>query len=82
VPLVLHGGSGVPDIEIRKAIARGIHKVNVATEAKDAWARSLRQSLAEQPNEYDPRPILMPVRLAVKAVVRTKMRLFGSNGRA
>ncbi len=82
VPLVLHGGSGVPQDEIRKAIARGIHKVNVATEAKDAWARALRQSLAEQPDEYDPRPILTPVRLAVKEVVRAKIRLFGSNGRA
>jgi len=82
VPLVLHGGSGVPDGEIRKAVARGIHKVNVATEAKDAWAKALRQSLADQPDEYDPRPILTPVRIAVKEVVRAKIRLFGSNGRA
>lgn len=82
VPLVLHGGSGVPDEEIRRAIAGGISKVNVATEAKDAWARALRQSLAEQPDEYDPRPILAPVKAAVQEVVRAKMRLFGSNGKA
>lgn len=82
VPLVLHGGSGVPDEEIRKAVARGIHKVNVATEAKDAWARALRQSLADQPDEYDPRPILTPVKQAVQEVVRTKIRLLGSNGKA
>lgn len=82
VPLVLHGGSGVPDAEVRKAIARGIHKVNVATEAKDAWARALRQSLAEQPDEYDPRPILTPVKLAVQEVVRAKIRLFDSAGQA
>lgn len=81
VPLVLHGGSGVPDEEIRKAIARGIHKVNVATEAKDAWAKALRESLASQPDEYDPRPILKPVMQAVQEVVRTKMRVFGSCGR-
>ncbi len=82
VPLVLHGGSGVPDDEVRKAIARGIHKVNVATEAKDAWAKALRTSLAEQPDEYDPRPILTPVKKAVQEVVRAKMRVCGSSGRA
>lgn len=82
VPLVLHGGSGVPDDEIRKAIARGIHKINVATEAKDAWARALRKSLADQPDEYDPRPILTPVKAAVKEVVRAKIRVFGSGGQA
>ena len=82
VPLVLHGGSGVPDEEVRKAVARGIHKVNVATEAKDAWARALRQSLLDQPDEYDPRPILTPVKLAVQDVVRAKIRLLGSAGRA
>jgi len=82
VPLVLHGGSGVPDGEIRKAIAAGIRKINVATEAKDAWAQALRRSLAEQPTEYDPRMILTPVKEAVKAVVRAKMQVFGSVGRA
>lgn len=82
VPLVLHGGSGVPDDQIRQAIARGIHKINVATEAKDAWARALRDSLATQPEEYDPRPILRPALRAVQAVVREKIRLFGSAGRA
>lgn len=82
VPLVLHGGSGVPDEEIRKAVARGIRKVNVATEAKDAWAKALRQSLADQPDEYDPRPILGPVKKAVQDVVRDKIRLFGSAGKA
>lgn len=81
VPLVLHGGSGVPDAEIRKAVAHGISKVNVATEAKDAWARALRDSLAAQPDEYDPRPLLRPVKAAVKEVVRAKMRLLGSAGK-
>jgi fructose-bisphosphate aldolase, class II len=82
VPLVLHGGSGVPEDEIRQAVTGGIRKVNVATEAKDAWARALRRSLAEQPEEYDPRPILTPVKAAVQEVVRGKIRLFGSNGKA
>lgn len=82
VPLVLHGGSGVPDEEVRKAVARGIHKVNVATEAKDAWAKALRTSLAGQPDEYDPRPILTPVKTAVQDIIRTKIRLFGSAGKA
>lgn len=82
VPLVLHGGSGVPDAEVRRAIQGGIRKLNVATEAKYAWASALRRSLAEQPEEYDPRPILTPVKQAVQDVIRAKIRLVGSAGKA
>lgn len=80
VPLVLHGGSGVPDEEVRRAIQRGIRKVNVSTETKWAWAQALRQSLADQPDEFDPRPLLKPVMQAVQEVVRAKIRMVGSNG--
>lgn len=82
VPLVLHGGSGVPDGEVRRAIQGGIRKLNVATEAKYAWASALRQSLANQPEEFDPRPLLTPAKQAVREVVRAKIRLVGSAGRA
>lgn len=80
-PLVMHGGSGVPEDQMRAAIARGIAKVNVATELKDAWANSLRQTMAGNPNEIDPRKLLAPARAQVQAVVREKIRLFGANGR-
>jgi fructose-bisphosphate aldolase class II len=82
IPLVMHGGSGVPDDQVLAAVARGISKVNVATELKDAWARALRQYLNENPEELDPRRILTPARAAVQAVVREKIRLFGSAGKA
>lgn len=82
VPLVLHGGSGVPDEEIRKAIARGICKINVATEAKDAWARALRHTLTSAPDMDDPRHILTPAKEAAQNVIRHKIRLFGAAGKA
>jgi fructose-bisphosphate aldolase, class II len=82
VPLVLHGGSGVPEAEIRRAIAGGICKINVATEAKDAWAAALRRTLAADPNLDDPRQILLPSREGALAVIRQKLRLFGSAGKA
>lgn len=82
VPLVLHGGSGVPDGEIRQAIERGICKVNVATEVKDAWAKALRAVLASAPELDDPREILTPAKEAAREVVRQKIRLFGASGKA
>lgn len=81
IPLVMHGGSGVPDQQVKTAIARGVCKVNVATELKDAWARALRGFLADHPDELDPRRIMAPARAAVQDVVRTKIRLFGSNSK-
>lgn len=81
-PLVMHGGSGVPDDQVRASIERGIAKINVATELKEAWATALRETLSSRPGESDPRKIMGPPRDAVKAVVRTKIRLFGANGKA
>lgn len=82
IPLVMHGGSGVPDEQVLAAIARGICKVNVATELKDAWARALRTYLNENPEELDPRRIMTLPRAAVQNVVRDKIRLCGSSGKA
>jgi len=82
IPLVMHGGSGVPDEQVLAAIARGICKFNVATELKDAWARALRTFLNENPDEMDPRRVMAPSRTAVQTVVREKIRLTGSSGRA
>lgn len=82
VPLVMHGGSGVPDHMVREAIRLGVAKVNVATELKDAWARAVRDTIQAKPNEIDPRKLLGPAREAVKAIVRTKIDMVGSGGRA
>lgn len=82
VPLVMHGGSGVPDDQVRAAVACGIAKINVSTELKEAWAQALRRYMAEHPGESDPRRVMVEPRRAVQAVVREKMRLFGASGRA
>ncbi|MBT9252441.1 MAG: class II fructose-1,6-bisphosphate aldolase [Brockia lithotrophica] len=82
VPVVLHGASGVPDDQIRRAIEVGVGKVNINTENMQAMTETVRRVLAEQPDLYDPRKYLGPGREAIKAVVKAKMRLFGSSGRA
>lgn len=78
-PIVLHGGSGVPDESIRKAIQLGVGKINVNTENQVASSNVVRQLLAEQPDMIDPRKYLGPAREAIKEVVKSKMRLFGSS---
>ncbi|RKQ83864.1 class II fructose-1,6-bisphosphate aldolase [Brockia lithotrophica] len=82
VPVVLHGASGVPDDQIRRAIEVGVGKVNINTENMQAMTEAVRRVLAEQPDLYDPRKYLGPGREAIKAVVKAKMRLFGSSGKA
>lgn len=81
VPLVLHGGSGVPADMLQAAIARGVAKVNFATELKHAWTGGLRASLADS-KETDPRKILQPALRALQVEAAGKMRLCGSRGRA
>ncbi len=82
IPLVLHGGSGVPDAQVRQAIALGVAKINVATELKLAWTGAVRRYLAEHPDADDPRKLHAPAREAVAALVRDKLRVFGAWGRA
>lgn len=81
-PIVLHGGSGVPDESIQKAISKGVGKINVNTENQVASTDVVRKLLAEQPDLIDPRKYLGPAREAIKEVVKGKMRLFGSSGKA
>ncbi len=81
-PLVLHGASGVPDDAIREAIRLGVRKINIDTEIRLAFAGSVRRTLAHNEGVYDPREILSPARRAMEEVVREKIRLFGSAGRA
>ena len=81
VPMVLHGGSGIPDEAIRKAISLGVRKINVDTELRHAFVTRMRQELAEHPNEIDPRKILGPARDSLKQKVMEKLQLFGAAGR-
>ncbi|MFC5529082.1 class II fructose-1,6-bisphosphate aldolase [Cohnella yongneupensis] len=82
VPVVLHGGSGVPDDMIREAILAGAGKINVNTENQVACTDAIRAVLAKDANVYDPRKYLTPARNAMKAVVQEKIRLFGSSNQA
>lgn len=82
VPLVLHGASGVPDDAIREAVRCGVRKINIDTELRLAFAAAVRRTLGENQQVYDPREILTPARKAMEQVVREKIRLFGSAGRA
>lgn len=82
VPIVLHGGSGVPDDMIRESIQAGVGKINVNTENQVACTAAIREILAKDAKVYDPRKYLTPARAAMKEVVREKIRLFGSSNKA
>ena len=82
IPIVLHGSSGVPDEDIRKAISLGVSKVNIDTNIREAFMNAARKVIAEHPNEIDPRKILGPAREATTEIIREKIRLFGSSGKA
>ncbi|WP_027717958.1 class II fructose-1,6-bisphosphate aldolase [Desulfovirgula thermocuniculi] len=82
VPLVLHGASGVPEEAIREAVRRGVRKINIDTEIREAFVGALRRELGAHPQEIDPRKILGPAREAAVEVIRAKMRLFGCAGKA
>ena len=80
MPLVLHGGTGIPDEKIQKAISCGTCKINVNTECQLAFNKLLREWIADPKNEkqYDPRKILGPATKGIKAAVTEKMNVFGS----
>ena len=78
----LGGAKGIPEEEIRKAIALGIAKINIDTDLRLAFTATVREVLANSPKEFDPRKILGPAKNAMKEVAKSKMRLFGSSGKA
>lgn len=82
IPIVLHGSSGVPDEDIQKAIQLGVRKVNIDTNIREAFMKGVKDALAQKPNEIDPRKVLGPAREEMTAIVREKIRLFGSSGKA
>ncbi len=81
-PIVLHGSSGVPAEAIQQAIKLGVCKVNIDTNIREAFVLACRQALESDPDEIDPRKALGPARDAATAVIREKIRIFGSNGKA
>ncbi|MEB3103905.1 class II fructose-1,6-bisphosphate aldolase [Ferviditalea candida] len=81
LPLVLHGGSGLPKEEILQAISCGTAKINVNTDNQMACTATIRAYLQKNTDAYDPRNYLIPAREAVQASVQDKMRLFGSAGK-
>ncbi|MDD6207696.1 MAG: class II fructose-1,6-bisphosphate aldolase [Clostridiales bacterium] len=86
MPLVLHGGTGIPEDMIKKAISLGVAKINVNTECQLAFAAATRKYVEEgkdlQGKGFDPRKLLAPGFDAIKATVKEKMELFGSVGKA
>lgn len=81
IPLVLHGASGLPQDEIQKAIAAGITIINIDTELRLAFTETLRTTLRENQEMYDPREVLTSSIEAIQRVVEEKIEMFGSKGR-
>ena len=86
MPLVLHGGTGIPADMIKKAISLGVAKINVNTECQLSFADATRKYVEAgkdlQGKGFDPRKLLAPGFEAIKATVKEKMELFGSIGKA
>ncbi|MBR3597068.1 MAG: class II fructose-1,6-bisphosphate aldolase [Clostridia bacterium] len=86
MPLVLHGGTGIPEEMIKKAISLGVSKINVNTECQLTFAAATRKYIEDgkdlQGKGFDPRKLLAPGVDAIKATVKEKMELFGSVGKA
>ena len=86
LPLVLHGGSGIPAAMIQEAISLGVSKINVNTECQVAFAEATRKYIEagkdRQSKGFDPRKLLAPGMDAIRATVKEKMELFGSINRA
>ncbi|MDO5349689.1 MAG: class II fructose-1,6-bisphosphate aldolase [Lachnospiraceae bacterium] len=86
MPLVLHGGTGIPEDMIKKAISLGVAKINVNTECQLSFAAATREYIEagkdQQGKGYDPRKLLAPGFEAIKATVREKIELFGSANKA
>ncbi len=86
MPLVLHGGTGIPEDMIKKAISLGVAKINVNTECQLSFAAATRKYIEAgkdlEGKGFDPRKLLAPGAEAIKATVKEKMELFGSVGKA
>lgn len=82
IPLVLHGGTGLPDKIIKKSIKCGICKININTELQIEWTKAVREKLSNDKNVYDPRKIISSGENDIKAAVTAKIKLLGSYNKA
>ena len=82
LPLVLHGGTGIPTKDIQRSISLGTAKINVNTENQIAFTNAVHAILNNDPDVYDPRKYIGPGREAIKETVIGKMREFGSSGKS
>ena len=86
IPLVLHGGTGIPEDQVLRAISLGVSKINVNTECQLAFAAATRKYIEEGKDKigkgFDPRKLLAPGAEAIKQVVREKLTMFGSVNKA
>lgn len=86
MPLVLHGGTGIPEDQIKKAISLGVSKINVNTECQIAFAKATREYIEagkdKEGKGYDPRKLLAPGTKAIKEVLYEKIAMMGSEGSA
>ncbi|MBG9791467.1 tagatose-bisphosphate aldolase [Paenibacillus dendritiformis] len=82
VPLVLHGGSGIPEDQVKRCVKLGMAKMNVATELRIAFSDAIKAVFAANPDENDPRKYMVPAKQAVKALAIQKMEMAGCLGQA
>ncbi len=78
IPLVLHGGTGIPDDKIKKAISCGISKININTDLQSVWSKAVRKFLDENKDVYDPRKIIGSGEQAIKNRIEEIVTLFGT----
>lgn len=86
IPLVLHGGTGIPETMVKESISLGVAKINVNTECQIEFTKGVREYIEagkdQQPKGFDPRKVLAPGTEGIKNVIRDKMETYGSVGKA
>jgi tagatose 1,6-diphosphate aldolase GatY/KbaY len=82
VPLVLHGGSGIPEDKVKRCVSLGMAKMNIATEIRIVFSDAIKAIFAQNPDENDPRKYMIPAKKAVKEAAIIKMIMLGSVGKA
>ncbi len=82
IPLVLHGASGIPEEQIQRCIGLSHAKININTECNQVWLGGLREALDKNPTTHEPRVVMQPAKTALCEYMKSKMREFGSSGKA
>jgi tagatose 1,6-diphosphate aldolase GatY/KbaY len=82
VPLVLHGGSGIPEEQVKRCVALGMSKMNIATEIRIVFSDAIKKVFEQHPDENDPRKYMVPAKKAVREAAIEKMRMLGCIGKA